>query len=116
MLGPEDDAKLKNQDIALEELEFDIITDKTKVQDYQVIHNNGQRDQIRSVFLEKQNKYIRSKDNNVFYVNQYAEQITAAFPEAKAKVDAVLSFHEALEMPYKRENEADQLIKISKEY
>ena len=62
----------RDGDIAVENLEFAMVEDPMKSQDYQLALNKVDR-QRRIIFLEQSNEYINDMNEQVMY--KYAEQI-----------------------------------------
>ena len=62
----------RDGDIAVENLEFAMVEDPMKSQDYQLALNKVDR-QRRAIFLEQSNEYVNDMNEYVMY--NYAEQI-----------------------------------------
>ena len=101
-------------DIAVENLEFDVVQDLDKSQDLQILQTTSladKRDQ-RCIFLESENRYVHSKNFNEHVLGAYAQQILTAFPEAGSKVNRILEQKEPSTVSQKVIDSVKEAIKI----
>jgi hypothetical protein len=88
----------RDGDIAVENLEFAMVEDPMKSQDYQLALNKVDR-QRRAIFLEQNNSYVGDMNEYVMY--NYAEQIKQAFPNDSRKINNILNMQKPFEISSK---------------
>lgn len=96
-VGPKNQA-VRTGDVATENLEFAMVEDPTKSQDYQMAISKVHRGK-RSIFMEADNEYVYDMNEYVMY--NYAEQIKMAFPNCSKQIGSILNMNNPVEITKK---------------
>ena len=69
----------------MENLDFSVILDPNRSQEYQMLINKCHRVE-RSVFLDEENDFVRNTNYNEELLQKYGEQVRQSFPECQKEI------------------------------